>query len=100
MAKGNLKFVFIKYIKIKILLKKRNKYINVDTVNFGENNSLGRESCKLFKDILRKAKFLLNDPVFYVDDHFRKLKNKIYLSKEEYVQMIEDQYEKIIEQVN
>ncbi len=85
--------------EIKKLIEEKNKYINIDSVKFGENNILGRDSCKLFKDILRRAKFLSNDPAFYVDEYFSKLKNKIDLTKEEYIQMIEEHYEIIINEV-
>ena len=85
--------------EIKKLIEEKNKYINIDSVIFGENNILGRDSCKLFKDILRKAKFLSNDPAFYVDEYFSKLKNKIDLTKEQYIQMIEEHYEIIINEV-
>jgi hypothetical protein len=85
--------------KIKKLIEKRNKYVNIDSVDFGENNSLGRESCTLFNEVLRKAKILLNDPAYYVHEYFSQLKNKIDLTKEQYIEMIEEKYDLIIQEV-
>ena len=85
--------------KIKKLIEKRNKYVNIDSVDFGENNSLGRESCTLFNEVLRKAKILSNDPAYYVHEYSSQLKNKIDLTKEQYIEMIEEKYDFIIQEV-
>ena len=81
------------------LISKRTKYLNIDLVNFGENNNLAKESCELLEASLKEAKLLSNDPANYVHEYFSNLKNKIDQTKEDYIQTIEIKHEEIINQV-
>jgi len=53
----------------------------------------------MLKSILDEAKLLSNDPVNFIHEFFSDLKNEIDLKKEESVAKIEDEYEKIINEV-
>lgn len=53
-----------------------------------------------FKNLKSEADILVNDPNFFIDDYFSKLKNKIDLTKEELIQMIEDNHLRIIIDLN
>ena len=43
---------------------------------------------------------MVNDPLAFVEDYFGKLKNNIDLTKEQYIQMIVENHQKIINKVN
>ena len=75
--------------EIQELIKTRNKYVNIDAIDFGENNKLAKDSCILLENILKQAKTLSNDPANYIHEHFSILKNEIDQTKEEYIQKIE-----------
>lgn len=53
-----------------------------------------------FKNLKAEADLLVTDPNFFIDDYFSKLKNKIDLTKEELIQMIEDNHLRIIIDLN
>ncbi len=85
--------------EINELIQNKNNYINVNSIGFGENNSIGKESCKLLEEILERAKKISNDPLHFIHEYFSQLKNKIDLTKEQYIQLIEENHEKIINEV-
>lgn len=87
-------------IKINKLLKISSNYISKNYIYFGENNAGARDMHEKLSDLMNKAKILVDDPEYFINEHFNELRNKIDLTKEQYVKMIEDNCEKIIKQVN
>jgi uncharacterized protein YfcZ (UPF0381/DUF406 family) len=85
---------------IEKVIKNRNKYVNIDLIDFGENNQMGREACKTLSELIQKEKTISSDPLNFIDDYFRKLKNKVDLTKEQYIQSIEVNHCRIIEELN
>ncbi len=81
------------------LISKRDIYVNINTVDWGENNRLAKDSCELLEAALREAKVLSNDPSCYVHEYFSNLKNKIDQTKEEYMELIRSNYELVMKQV-
>ena len=86
--------------KINKLLKISSNYISKEYIYFGENNAGARDMHEKLSDLMNKAKILVDDPEYFINEHFNALRNKIDLTKEQYVKMIEDNCEKIIKQVN
>ncbi len=86
--------------KINKLLKISGNYINKDYIYLGENNAGAKDMYDELSDLMNKAKILVDDPEYFINEHFNELRNKIDLTKEQYVKMIEDNCEKIITQVN
>lgn len=82
------------------LLKISGKYIDIDTTCYGTYYDISEDLNKQLKDLVEKIELLERDPLFYIDDYFSKLRNKIDLSKEEKTKIIEEQHEILINQVN
>ena len=82
------------------LLKISGKYIDIDTTCYGTYYDKSEDLNKQLKDLVEKIELLERDPLFYIDDYFSKLRNKIDLSKEEKTKIIEEQHEILINQVN
>ncbi len=71
------------------LIKRKNDFVNINTVDFGENNALARDACDLMENVLSEAKTLSKNPLSYIENIFSCIKNDIDLVKEHYVKMIE-----------
>ena len=52
--------------EINELIQNKNNYINVNSIGFGENNSISKESCILLEEILERAKKISNDPLNFI----------------------------------
>ena len=48
-----------------------------------------KEQCDRFNDLIDKSKLLINDPAFYIDGYFSKLRNEIDIFKEQLIENIE-----------
>ena len=55
---------------IEKVIKNRNKYVNIDLIDFGENNQMGREACKTLSELIQKEKTISSDPLNFIDDYF------------------------------
>ena len=85
--------------KINKLIEISQKYINIDSINFGSRNKKAREFCSNLESILSKAEVIINDPYFYIEEYFAKLKNEIDLAKEKQIQMIEDNHDRLLKEI-
>lgn len=81
------------------LMEMNENYIKVDKINFGNNNQKAKTILDDLAAIIDQAEPLTKDPLFYIDDFFNKLRNKINLTREQYIQMIEKNFEKVVNQV-
>jgi hypothetical protein len=82
------------------LIKKRNKYLKRDLIEFENKNRITKVSLKLFTDTIEQAKLVTNDPISYIDSYFGKLKNKIDLTKLRMIETIEESHKLILNEIN
>jgi hypothetical protein len=82
------------------LIEISKNYIDINSVKYGKNNMLASHFCKEIEFLMNEAQLLINDPKYYINEYFNGLRNKIDLTKENYVKMIEDNYDKTISKVN
>jgi len=81
------------------LIKRKNDFVNINSVDFGENNALARDACDIFENVLKEAKQLSQSPLNYIENIFTCLKNDIDLVKEHYIKMIQINHARIINQL-
>ena len=82
------------------LLQICDDYVNLNSIDLGQEYKLAKQQCKHLKDLINKSELLIKDPAFYINDNFNKLRNEIDLAKEELIESIERKYEKIINELN
>lgn len=82
------------------LLKICSKYIDISNTAYETHYDTSEILSKQLNDLFKEAQLLKNDPFFFIDDYFFKLRNKIDISKEEKIRMIVDHHEELINQAN
>jgi len=86
-------------LKVTKLMKIYEKYIRIEKINYGKINRNAKNSCKILEDLVDQSQTLANDPCFFIDSYFSKLKNSIDLKKEEYLLLIDNSHEKVIKEI-
>lgn len=64
------------------LLQISSKYIDIDTTCYGEYYDRSKDLDEQLNDLIEEKKLLERDPLFFIDDYFGELRNKIDSSKE------------------
>ena len=78
------------------LLNLSKDFIHLD---LSENNKKAEELCNEFESIINKSELLAKDPLCYMFEYFNKIKIDLDLSREKYVKIIEDQYFKMLKEI-
>lgn len=79
---------------------KTTKLIEINSeLNFGENNFKAKKECEFLDDLINQSECLIQEPVSFINDYFSCLKYKINLKKQEFIAVIEENYDKVIKEI-
>ena len=76
------------------LIEVNKKYVNIDQINFGFNHQNAKVLLEELETLIGKI-----NPTEYLDKVFKEMKTKINSTKEQYFNLIETNYNKIMNQV-
>ncbi len=91
--------VFIIIIQVCSIINLNINLTQIDDIFFTPNNCMAKQACRNLSDIIKQSDRLAQNPHVYIENYFNKLKTELNTKKEEYIQTIERNYLKNLNEI-